>query len=211
MATLTTLLTDLNDLLDDATNAKVTEAQKIRYINRGQYAMWPKVYQFVQDETVVLAANTFEYSVPAGFAEGQILSVELETSSTSDDFIQLDGRVFDLLPTTSFNYKLVLKETDALPGEVASKVRITGVIPLTELTTGTDTYSGPAVTEELPVLYAMALATARDYEGRLDYTRYATTLAQNGVLLEDITSTSNWWMRQFQLLLDQVRMPLPNL
>ena len=210
MATLTDLLGDVNDLLDDATNTKVSEAQKIRYINRGQYAMWPKIYQIVSDADTVLVTDQYEYTVPAAMAEGILLGVEIESEASSSDYWQADGRVFDLVPQAAFGQKLVMKNYHDLVSEAGSSIRFTAAIPLTPLTTGMDVYTGPTYTEELPVMYAMAMATARDYEGRLDYTRFSTTLAQNGVLLDDITGTSNWWMRQFQILLDQVRMPLPN-
>lgn len=211
MTTLNELLGDVNDLLDDVANTKVSEAQKIRYINRGQHAMWPKIYQIVQDSTLLLVADQYEYVVPATFDEGIILGVEIETEGSSSDFYQADGLVFDLVPEAGFGNKIRLKNWTQLPSEAGSSIRITGACPLTALATGTDVYTGPSFSDELPVLYAMAMATARDYEDRTDYTRYSTTLAQNGVLLEDLTRTGNWWMRQFQIMLDQVQMPHPSL
>jgi len=210
MTTLTELLGDLNDLLDDAANAKVSEAQKIRYINRGQSAMWPKVYQIVSDNSEVFATDVYEYDVPSTFNEGVLLGIEFETEDDTSDYLQADGREFDLVPQASFAQKMVLKNYVQLPTEAGSSIRFTGAIPLTKLTTGTDVYSGPGVTDELPVLYAMALATARTFEGRIEYERFNATQALNGILLDDISNTSNWWMRQFAILLEQVRMPMPN-
>ena len=210
MTTLTELLGDLNDLLDDVANTKVPEAQKIRYINRGQKAMFPKIYQIAVDSTLVLVADQYEYVVPSALNEGILLGVEMETTASSSDFTQMDGRVFDLSPTASFGQTLVLKNYNELPMVAGASIRFTAALPLTALTTGTDVYSGPGVTDELPVLYAMAMATAKDYEERINYERFNTTQALNGVLLDDISRTANWWMRQFQLLLDQLTMPVPN-
>lgn len=210
MTTLTQLLADVNDLLNDSANTQVSEAQKIRYINRAQHAMWPKVYRVASDITTVLVADQYEYAVPVGLAEGIMLSVDFETSASSSDFWQGDGRVFDLLPSASYGQTLVLKSLDNLPGPVGSAVRFTAAVPLTALATGTDVYTGPSYTDELPVLYAMAMATARDYERRIDYERFSTTQALNGVLLGDVMRTSEYWLRQFQILLDQVKMPFPS-
>lgn len=71
------------------------------------------------------------------------------------------------------------------------------------------TYDGPAGTEELPVLYAMGIASGRLVDPRLPYTRYSTVNAQNGVDLNEIMNASQFWFAQFELLLDRLGMPWP--
>jgi len=210
MATLTNLLDDLRDLLSDSGDTKYTEARKIRYINAGQRAMFPDVYRILQDATEVLVTDQYEHAVPAALNEGVLLGVELETTASSSDFNQLDGRVFDLVPNASFGNTLVFKNTNELPGVAGAAIRFTAAVPLTELTTGADTYSGPAITQDLPVLYAMGLAMARDLEARLNYYRFSTTQALNGTVLEDFSTSSAYWFEQFSKQLAKVKMPMPN-
>jgi len=211
MTTLTQILGDINETIDDVANTKVSEAQKIRYINMGQQAMWPKIWQVVQDETTVLATDTYEYAVPAALNQGQLLGVEIESTSSSSDFQQVDGLVFDLVPNASYGQTMRLKDIGRLPSEAGSAVRFTAAIPLTPLVTGTDVYSGPAFTDELPFMYAMSRITARDFDDRIVHQRFNSTQALNGVLLSDITDTADWWLGQFLSLLEQVKMPMPSL
>ena len=210
MATLTTLLDDMRDQLNDAADAKYSVANKTRYINRGQKAMYPKVYQIVQDATLVWVADQYEYVVPSALDEGTILNIEAETTASSSDFVKLDGRVFDIVANASYGNTLTLKNTNAFPTPVGASIRFTAALPLTELVNAGDTYSGPAVTDALPVLYAMAIATSRDIEARLNYYRFSTTQALNGTEIEDFSGTATFWMDQFNRELDQLKMAMPN-
>jgi len=203
------MLDDLRDLLSDTGDTKYTKTMKVRYINRGQSAMYPKIYKIAQDATLVWIADQMEYVVPAALNEGVLLGVEAESDSSSSDFVQLDGRVFDLVPNALFGNTLVLKG-NSLPTEAGSSVRFTSAMPLTDLSGDTDVFAGPSVTAELPVLYAMGLAMARDLETRLNYYRFSTTQALNGTVLEDFSTSSAYWFEQFNRLLDQHKMPMPN-
>lgn len=73
----------------------------------------------------------------------------------------------------------------------------------------TQVYDGPLGTAELPVLYAMGLATAQLLSVRLDYKRYSTQVASNGVDVNEVSGVSQMWFGQFWTLLAQVEMPRP--
>jgi hypothetical protein len=209
MATLLTLLDDLRDQLNDSGDTKWSKAMKVRYINRGQNAMYPKVFRILQDATLVWIVDTYEYIIPTALDEGTILGVEAETEDDTSDFVQLGGQEFDIVPNASFGNTLVLKRNN-LPTEAGSTIRFTAAMPLTVLVNDGDTWSGPAITEAVPVLYAMGLAMARDLEARLNYYRFSTTQALNGTVLEDFSGTSQFWFDQFNRELDQFKMPMPN-
>lgn len=85
---------------------------------------------------------------------------------------------------------------------------VTAVFSRDGFSTAAD-YDGPAGTEELPVLYAMGIASGRLVDPRLPYTRYSTVNAQNGVDLNEIMNASQFWFAQFELLLDRLGMPWP--
>jgi hypothetical protein len=70
-------------------------------------------------------------------------------------------------------------------------------------------YTGPDGTEELPVLYAMGLATARALDDRMDYQRYSVANQVPNVESTDIMTVSQFWFAQFELLLDRFQIPLP--
>jgi hypothetical protein len=74
---------------------------------------------------------------------------------------------------------------------------------------GTETYTGPLGTEELPVLYAMGLATARPLDNRMNYDRMATMQQGGAIGPNDIMQVSQFWLAQFEMLLERMAMPWP--
>lgn len=204
MTTCAEMLADLNDRINDAGNTQVPEATKIRYLNHGLRATWPRLYKVVRDATTVLVADTYEYTIPTAVGNnGKILRVELEHT---------DGRYRHLT-----NYEIaphltlpVLVATGTIPDTYAGQnVRITAAVPLTQFAATGDTYDGPLGTEELPVLYAFGIVMGRRLEDRLDHRRYSTTAAVNGVDTDEIMGASQFAFAQFELLLDRFAMPFP--
>lgn len=205
------MIDDLRDRLNDVGDTQVPFATKLRFLNRGQAAMYPKVFKLTRDNTLVLAASTYEYTVPTGVGTGKILTVEIETGNASGRYVPLQR--YDFIPSLT-NPTLVLSDP-AIPSAAGAKFRITSADRMTPFVAasyaaaGAEIYTGPAGTEELPVLYAMGLATARVLDDRMDYTRYSVTQQNSAVDPNDIMQVSQFWFAQFELLLDREATPLP--
>lgn len=200
------MLADLNDRLNDATNAQLPEADKIRYLNHGIRATWPKIYKTARDATLVLVADTYEYALPAAVGNNtRLLRVEIESGVSSGRYSQ----IFDFEIAPGLTDPILVLGGGSLPGPVGAKVRITAAKHLIEFAVGADVYDGPSGTEELPVLYAMGIITGRRLDDRVDHRRFSTTTAVNGVSTDDIMTVSQFNFAQFELLLDRFAMPLP--
>lgn len=207
MATMQDLLDDLNDRLNDANNAAgAGEANKMRYINHGIRAMYPKVYRTVSDSTLALVADTYEYTIPSALDHGKIFRVEIEGDPNGTPrYYHLYN--YEIIPTQT-GKKIRLDHTE-LPEDATAIIRITGAQPISTLAAVGTTYGGPPGTEEIPVWYALGLVLSRRLEDRTLHTRYSTTAAQNGVDLEQLMVSSQFAFGQFELLLDRYEMPLP--
>lgn len=205
------MIDDLRDRLNDVGDTQVPFATKLRFLNRGQAAMFPKVFKMVQDNTLAVIASTFEYVFPAGVGTGKVLTVEVETGAATARYVPLNR--YDIIPSLTAP-KLVLLDT-SLPAVATAKFRITTADRLTPFTSAayaasqSEAYTGQAGTEELPVLYAMGLATARALDDRMDYTRYSVTQINGAVDPNDIMQVSQFWFAQFELLLDRLQMTMP--
>ena len=204
MATCEEFLDDLRDRLDDEADTRVPEATKIRYLNRGQAAMFPKVYRIARDSTLALVADQWEYNIPSAVGNnGRIIQIDVEDS---------DGRLFPIV-----NYRLIDGLTDpilqltgaALPSIEGANIRITAAMPLTAFASSASTYTGPPYTEELPVLYAMSQIMSREVERRFNNRRMPTIEGMNGVTAEDAMTAAQFFMQQFQTILEQVALPIP--
>jgi hypothetical protein len=204
MATCEDFLDDIRDRLDDDGDTIVPEATKIRLLNRGQAAMFPKVFRIASDSTLVLAADTWEYNIPSAVGvNSRIIQIDVEDAN---------GRLFPVV-----NYRLVDNLTapilqltgSALPGPVAANIRITAALPLTAFASSASTYTGPAYSEELPVLYAMSQIMSREIERRFNNRRMPTVEGINGMTAEDSMTAAQFFMQQFQTQLDQIAMPIP--
>lgn len=206
MATLQDLLDDLNDRLNDANNAAgAGEANKIRYINNGIRATYPRLYRTLSDTSLLIAADTYEYTLPATFDHARMVRVEVETGNATDRYTHLYD--FEIVPLQES--KILRLDHLELPVDTGSRIRLIGVQPLTALALTTDTYDGPPGTEEIPVWYAFGLAMGRRLEDRLLHTRFSTTAAMNGVDINEIMNANQFAFAQFELLLDRHAMPLP--
>lgn len=205
------MIDDLRDRLNDVGDTQVPFSTKLRFLNRGQAAMFPKIFKMVQDNSLAVIASTFEYVFPVGVGTGKILTVEVETGAATNRYVPL-GR-YDIIPSLSAP-KLVLLDTN-LPSAATAKFRITTADRLTPFVAAdyaasqSVQYTGLEGTEELPVLYAMGLATARALDDRMDYTRYSATQVNGAVDPNDIMQVSQFWFAQFELLLDRLQMPMP--
>lgn len=205
------MIEDLRDRLNDPTDTQVPFATKLRFLNRGQAAMFPRIFQVKRDSTLALVDDVFEYTLPTGIGQGKVITIEIESDSGSARFTPLTR--YDLIPSITVP-TIVLLDT-ALPSAVGATIRVTTAERLTPFTAidyaaaqGED-YTGPAGTEELPVLYAMGLITARPLDDRMDYNRYSTTQMPGGVGPADIMQVSQFWFSQFEILLDRLQMPFP--
>lgn len=205
------MVDDLRDRLNDQGDTQVPFLTKIRFLNRGQAAMYPRIFRMVRDTSLMLVSGQFEYSFPAGVGTGKVLTMEVESTPTSSRYTPL-GR-YDIIPSLT-TPTLVLLDQE-LPAAAGSSMRITTADRLTPFVAvdyaaaASQVYTGPSGTEELPVLYAMGLATARALDDRMDYTRYSATQVNNTVDPNDIMQVSQFWFAQFELLLDRMQMPYP--
>ena len=205
------MIDDLRDRLNDAADTQVPFTTKIRFLNRGQAAMFPRVFKFVRDNTLVVVSNTFEYTFPSGVGTGKVLTVEVESGPSTARYTPLTR--YDIIPSLTAP-TLVLLDV-ALPAAAGAKFRISTADRMTPFVSAayaasqSEIYSGPAGTEELPVLYAMGLATARALDDRMDYTRYSATQVNSAVDPNDIMQVSQFWFAQFELILDRIQMPFP--
>jgi hypothetical protein len=205
------MIDDLRDRLNDVADTQVPFATKLRFLNLGQAAMFPKIFKMVRDSTLVLASNTFEYTFPAGVGTGKVLTIEIETGASSARYTPLNR--YDIIPSLTAP-TLVLLDS-ALPSAVGAKIRISTADRMNPFAAAnyaasqSEVYTGPAGTEELPVLYAMGLATARVLDDRMDYTRYSVTQQNGAIDPNDIMQVSQFWFAQFELLLDRLQMPFP--
>lgn len=206
MPTLADLLADLNDRLDDAdSSAGIGRDKKVRYINHGLRAMYPKIYESVRDSSLVVVDDEYEYALPAAFDHATITRVQLESASGSNRY----GHLYEYEIHPTLTDKVLELDHTVLPVEAGARFRIFAVKPLTELSLDADVYTGPPNTQEIPVWYALGLALGRGIEPRSDHTRYSSTAAQNGVDLDELMTASQFAFAQFELLLERHQMPLP--
>jgi hypothetical protein len=207
MATMQDLLDDLNDRLQDANNAAgVGEATKMRYINRGVAAMWPRIFRTVSDATIELVADTYEYAIPSAVGdESEIFRVEIEDiNAASTRYVELDN--FDIVPVLTTRYL----QLPYIPSHYeGAHIRITAAKPLSRMAAVGTTFDGRQIHEELPVWYALGLALARNIENRTDHTRYTTTDGRNGVDINEQIGSAGWAFAQFESMLERMAMPWP--
>lgn len=205
------MIDDLRDRLNDASDTQVPFATKMRFLNRGQAAMFPRIYKVVRDNTMTLQDGVYEYTLPAGSGTGKVLTVEIESDNGSDRYTPLTR--YDLIPSTTAPTIVLLDES--LPSAVGAQMRVTTAERLTPFAAAayaasqSESYSGPAGTEELPILYAMGLITARPLDDRMAYNRYVASQQPGSIGPGDIMQVSQFWFSQFEILLDRLQMPFP--
>lgn len=204
MATGLDLLTDLKDRID-LVNEPITDTVLLRYLNHGISAMWPKVYQTAIDTSVVLVTNGYEYAVPAAVGDHALITrIDVESDAASNRYMPFED--VELIPTQTGKI-LTMGYT---PSYVGSRIRFVSAKRVSPIDATADVYTGPPGTEEIPVWYALGLVLSRGVEPRTDYKRYSTTVAANGVDLEEMIITAQYAFAQFELLLERASMPVPS-
>lgn len=212
MAFVSEIFDQVRDLLNDSGDTQVTFAQKKLYVNNGIRRMWPHCYRVVTDLTVVLVANTFEYNLPADLANGDLLSVFVETDIASGQYVRLS--YFEIYELSNTN-KVIWFPNNTLPSPAGSRVRLNWAEPISLVAAATyvaaqaETWNGREDQIQLPAYYAAALIAARKIDDRQDTSRYSTTQAFNGVTDSDLMEASQMWMGQFELELAQQGRPFP--
>lgn len=210
MAFVSDMFDQLRDLLNDATDTQVPFATKKLFLNRGIARMWPRIGRIVSDSTVTIAEDTYEYAMPAGFVDGLLLSVEVETSNTNE-FQRYDA--YDVIyGDEDLGSRLVI--TGPLPA-TGRKLRLRYYLPIASIAAASyaaaqaESWNGPDRAMGLPVLYAMGMCSARKLDDRQDTIRYNTTDSLNGVTDQDIMAASQMWFGQFEAELADMERPLP--
>ena len=211
MAFVSEMVDQLRDLLNDAADSQVTYANKKLWLNRGIRLLWPNIYRVVVDTSIAVLAETWDYSVPAAVMDGVITAVEIETGDGEDRYVRFED--YDIIEGDE-DVAGILRFTSYLPeAGVAVRIRYAAPIPViaaaTYAASQSETWTGPDRALNLPVLYAMAMITARKIDDRQDHTRYSTLQAQNGVTDTDLMAAMQLWMGQFELELDKFYRPLP--
>jgi hypothetical protein len=175
----------------------------VAWLNSGISAMWPKIYRSIRDNSIV-STGAYEYPLPATFAFTKLIRAEQETASASARYVDLFDT--DLLPDLAVPV-IVFRSN---PPAVGAKLRLTAAKMLTPLVNVTDPFDGPLGCEELPVLYAMGIATGRRLDDKVDFRRYSATQAPGVVTVDDMMNVSQFWFSQFELILERQALPLPS-
>jgi len=211
MAFVSEMVDQLRDLLGDAADSQVTYANKKLWLNRGIRALWPSIYRVVVDTSITVAADTYDYALPAAVMDGVIMSIEIETGDGTDRYVRFED--YDIIEGDE-DQAGVLRFTTYLPSAgVGVRIRYAAPIPVIAAASyaaaGSETWTGPDRALNLPVLYAMAMIAGRKLDDRQDHTRYSTMQSMNGVTDQDIMGSYQMWMGQFELELDKWSRPLP--
>lgn len=210
MAFTSEMFDQLRDLLNDATDTQVSFATKKMWLNRGIRRMWPTIYR-IETESVATSgtARNYPLSTLMGPSDGYILGVEIEDEN--GDFSRFDD--YDILPGDEEEPAILVLTGILPPSGTTLAVRhatfVSTIAAASYAASQSETYVGPDNSLNLPVLYAMAMITARKIDDRQDTNRYSTTQAQNGVSDQDIMGASQLWMGQFELELESLNRPLP--
>lgn len=210
MTTLLNLLDDLRLRLNDTGDSQVTKTDKIRMLNHGLRAMYPATYRPALDTTIVLATDTYEYAFSASLEGSRLIDLELQ-EPTTNRWVRLEEAGYGFRIVRSGAAAAPKLELDTAPASthVGRTVRAIVAMPYAALSADADVVGCADELIELPVLYAMGIATSIPLDDRLDYKRYSTTAGQNAVFPRDIMEVSQFWFAQFQTLLDEHRMPVP--
>jgi hypothetical protein len=202
---------ELRDLLQDPLDANVIYGLKKLYLNRGISRLWPKIFR-IQSTSITMTSGTYDYALPVGVADGIVISVELEDAYGGfQRFVHYD--IMDGDEDLAGVFRLTLNPDTA--GIVGLSVRVKYASPCLLIGSASyaaaqsEAWTGPDRAMHLPVQYAMSLITLRRLDARLDYDRYSTTQAANGVSDSDIMQTAAYWMGQFEAEIDEQERPLP--
>ena len=206
------LIDEMRDLLGDATDTLVPFSSKVRYLNLGLAAMYPKIWQITRDTSITISSlTTREYTIPAAIASGQLLTVELETGSATGVYPRVSK--YDIIsPWTT----PIITIAEDLTDRVGARLRLTAATQITKFVAadyaaaGSVLFTGPPMAQGLPVLYAMSMSMTRILNARMSYDKLSVQIQNNAVGPNDIMASSNFWMGQFLSQLDQLEMPFPS-
>lgn len=205
----------LRDLLEDQSDTQVSFARKLYFLNAGQRAMWPRVYQIVQDSTLQFVDDQYEYTIPAAVRGGRIFQLEKSLASDDDYFYPFDIDDYQIQRTTTDGADKIILNWD--PGSTYSDgyIRITTAMPLTAFTSAdytaaaSEAYTGPDQTAEGPVLYAMSRISAFPLDDRMDHGKISVHQQNRSASPQEYLAVSAYWLDEFERRVEEWNMPLP--
>ena len=204
----------LRDLLEDAADSQISFLRKQYYLNQGIRAMWPRVYQIVADATTQFVDDQYEYTIPAAVRNGRYILFEKSTAADDDYFYPMDYEDFKIKPGAGGADILQLGFDPNSTWE-DGYIRITAALPLTAYAAATYTasqttaYTGPDVTAEGPVLYAMSRIAAIPLDDRMDYGRFSVQAQNRAASPQEHLAVSAYWLDEFERRLDEWKMTMP--
>ena len=204
----------IRDLLEDQSDAQFSFAKKLHYVNMGQRAMWPRVFQIVSDSTTQFVDDTYEYTIPAAVRGGRYVLFERSTADDDDYFQPMDYDEYRILPQAG-GADIIKLGFDPGSTYADGYIRITAALPLTTNVAANYTaaqslaYTGPDYTAEGPVLYAMSRLVAAPLDDRLDYGRMSVQAQNRAATPQELIASSAYWLDEFERRLDEWKMALP--
>jgi len=184
------------------------------YLNAGMRAMWPRVYQIVSDSTTQFVDDTYEYTVPATVRNGRYLLFERSTADDDDYFQPMDYDEYRILPQAA-GADIIKLGFDPGSTFAAGYIRITAAIPLTAYVAAnytaaqSEAYTGPDITAEGPVLYAMSRLSAVPLDDRMDYGRLSVQAQNRAASPQELIAASAYWLDEFERRLDEWKVAFP--
>ena len=210
------MIDQLRDLLEDATDTQVSFARKLYFLNAGQRAMWPRVYQVVQDSTLTFTDDQYEYTIPAAVRGGRIFQLEKSLASDTDKFYPFDIDDYNIQRATTAGADIIILNFD--PGSTygdTGVIRITAALPLSPIVAAdyaasqSVAYTGPDHTLEGPVLYAMSRIAAIPLDDRMDYGKISVQAQNRAASPQEHLAVSAYWLDEFERRVEEWNMPLP--
>lgn len=212
MAYVSEMVDQVRDMLSDPDDLQVSIGVKRMYLNRGIAMLWPTIHRFVTATVIPVVADQFDYALPVAVADGMIISVEISSIAAGTQFERFNE--YDIISGDE-DLAGVLRiaiDTVAFTGytlRITYAAPIPAIVGTTYTAMETEVWTGPDRALHLPVLYCLAMASMRKIDDRQDHTRISTTQMQNGTTDNDIMSSSQMWMSQFELELEKQGRPLP--
>ena len=201
MSTYQDLLDDFRDRLDDEDDVEVILATKMRFLDRGVTATWPRFYKR-RSVVVPLVYGVTAYPITVLYVGERLIQVMLEDEVGGES---LPFRGYEMAGSTLHvrdGSELIMAGHDLTLTFMHPLERASGVVATV--------CAGPYGSEAVPVHYAMSLACARAIHSRTNYERMSTTDVNN-VGLNDIMAESQFWLDRFAIEMDQYEMSQPEL
>lgn len=205
----------LRDLLEDAADSQITFARKKYFLNAGQRAMWPRVYQIVQDATTQFVDDQYEYTIPAAVRGGRIFQLEKSLATDDDYFYPFDIDDYQIQRVNTAGADKIILNWDPGTAYANGYIRISAAVPLTAIAAAdytaaqSEAYTGPDYTSEGPVLYAMSRIAAIPLDDRMDYGKMSVQAQNRAATPQEHLAVSAYWLDEFERRLEEWNMPLP--